>query len=104
LIQAISHVIRRFSQHPVVSAIALDGSQATVQAGPSLDYDIYVYTREDIPAADRHAIGLEFSPGAQIVDYWGPGLGWDDPESNIHIDVIFCGTSWMEAQIDRTLV
>ncbi len=102
--QTLSQVIRRFSQHPAVVAIALGGSQATAQANPSSDYDIYVYTREDIPAADRQAIGLEFSPNAQIVDYWGPGLEWDDPESKTHLDVIFFRTSWMEAQIDRTLV
>ena len=105
--QPLSQVVNRFSQHPTVVAIALGGSQATAQANPSSDYDIYVYTREDIPAADRHAIGLEFSPNAQIADYWGPGLEWDDPQTNMrgmHIDVIFFGTSWMEAQVDRTLV
>lgn len=102
--QAISQVVHRFSQHPAVVAIAMGGSQATAQAGPSSDYDIYVYTREDIPVADRHAIGLEFSPDAQLVDYWGPGLEWDDPQTNLHIDVIFFGASWMEAQIDRVLV
>lgn len=102
--QVIARVVHRFSQHPAVVAIALGGSQATAQASPSSDYDIYVYTGEDIPPADRHAIGLEFSPNAQIVDYWGPGLEWDDPETDIHIDVIFFGASWMEERIDRTLV
>ena len=102
--QAIARVVQRFSQLAEVKAIALGGSQATGQTNSSSDYDIYIYVREHISAEKRLAIGLEFSPSAQIVDYWGPGLEWDDPESNIHIDTIYFEARWIEAQLNKTLV
>ena len=102
--QNIARVVQRFSQLAEVKAIALGGSQATGQVGANSDYDIYIYVRENISAGKRLEFGLEFSPNAQIVDYWGPGLEWDDPESNIHIDTIYFETSWIEAQLNKTLV
>jgi len=102
--QIVSHVVQRFSQLAEVQAIALGGSQATGKAIANSDYDIYIYVRENIPVKKRLALGLEFSPNAQIVDYWGPGMEWDDPVSNIHVDTVYFETRWIEAQLNKTLV
>jgi predicted nucleotidyltransferase len=96
-------VARRFSQLPEVEAVAIAGSQMTNTSGQASDVDVYIYPRTDIPAAARKAIASEFSDRVEIVDFWGQGVEWEDPETGIHVDTIFFTTSWMEDQIDRVL-
>jgi len=45
-----------FGALPNVEAVALGGSQATGDADPDSDTDLYVYTTAAIPVADREAI------------------------------------------------
>lgn len=99
----VTAIVERFSQLPEVESIALAGSRASRQDGHLSDVDLYVYSRVDIPAAERQAIGREFSPDVQLVDFWGPGLEWDDSATGIHIDVIFFTTGWLEDQQARVL-
>jgi predicted nucleotidyltransferase len=96
-------VADRFSQLPEVEAIAIAGSQATGVAGHASDIDLYIYSRVDIPADARYAIGKEFADKVEIVDFWGPGTEWDDPQTGIHMDVIFFNAPWIQDQIDRIL-
>src|SRR5688572_20789769 len=96
-------VADRFSQLPDVEAIAIAGSQATGVAGQASDIDLYIYPRVDIPADVRYAIGKLFADEVEIVDFWGPGTEWDDPQTGIHIDVIFFNAPWMQDQINRIL-
>ncbi len=99
-----NRVIERFAALPQVRAIALAGSQATSQAGAASDYDIYIYSDGDLPVELRLTIGQEFSPNAQIVDFWGAGMEWDDPETDAHIDTVYFDVQWMEDQIERVMV
>jgi hypothetical protein len=99
----IERLVARFRQLPEVEAIAIAGSQATGKAGAGSDIDFYVYPQTDISAAQRLAIGHEFSSNVQNIDYWGAGLEWDDQETGIHIDVIFFTAPWMEEQLARVL-
>jgi hypothetical protein len=98
----IGRIVARYAVLPQVRAIALAGSQATEQASQASDYDIYIYVQEALPAALRLKIGQAFSPTAQLVDYWGPGLEWDDP-SGVHIDTVYFETTWIDEQIERTM-
>jgi predicted nucleotidyltransferase len=91
--QAVAH---RFSQLPEVEAVAIAGSVATGRANASSDVDVYIYPSTDIPADVRLAIGQEFSPAAQIVDYWGSAVVWFDPASNIEVEALFFNVKWME--------
>src|SRR5688572_12091267 len=99
----IERLVARFRQLPEVEAMAIAGSQATGKAGAGSDIDFYVYPQTDLPAEQRLAIGHEFSSSVQHIDYWGAGLEWDDPETGIHIDVIFFTTAFMEDQLVRLL-
>src|SRR5262249_4743871 len=51
----------------------------------------------------RRTIGLEFADAVEIVDFWGPGVEWDDQATGLHVDTIYFTTAWMEDQIDRVL-
>ncbi len=96
-------VAARFSQLPQVEAVAVAGSRAAGQDGHLSDVDIYVYSQGDITAGQRYAIGCEFSADVQLVDFWGPGLEWDDAATGIHVDVIFFSVGWLEDKMDRVL-
>lgn len=102
-LQIAENLARFWQTHPSVVAVAVAGSQASGQSDPDSDIDVYIYTSADIPAAERLRIGRSFSPAAQIVDYWGPGLEWDDPETGTHLDNVFFSASWMEDQIERVM-
>lgn len=67
------------------------------------DIDLYVYPSTDIPADVRLSIGREFAEQPQSIDYFGPGLEWDDPATGIHVDVILFTAGWMQDQIERVL-
>lgn len=98
----LAQITERFAQLPEVEAIALGGSQATGQAGAASDYDVYIYTRADLPAETRLAIGREFDESAALIDFWGPGVEWDD-ESGMHVDTVYFDAGWMEDQVERCL-
>jgi len=96
-------VADRFSELLEVEAVAIAGSRLTKKASEMSDIDIYVYPQTDIPAETRRAIALEFADEVFIVDFWGPGVEWDDRETGIHVDTIFFTTAWMADQVDRVL-
>lgn len=87
-----------------VEAIAIAGSRVAGNGGETSDIDLYVYPSKDIPADVRLSIGREFAEQPQIVDYFGPGLEWDDPATGLHIDVILFNAGWMQDQLERVLV
>ena len=95
-----------FATLPQVQAIALGGSQSSGTTDASSDIDLYIYSRTEIPLADREAI-LEQSGGASKaslgLDYWGPGDEWFDAASGIEVDMVYFDAAWMEAQLQRVL-
>jgi hypothetical protein len=87
----------RFSQLPVVEAVAVAGSLAAGTADSSSD------TESEIPSGQRLAIAREYSADARTNDFWGPGNEWLDPNTGIHVDVMFWTVGWIEDQMDRIL-
>jgi predicted nucleotidyltransferase len=98
-----SQLAARYSTLSQVEAVALGGSLASGTADATSDIDLYVYVQTDIPAAERLAIAREYAAGAKTNDYWGPGNEWIDPDTGIHVDVMFWTTTWIEDDLDRIL-
>lgn len=96
-------IARRYAQLPEVEAVAVAGSQATGQHSAGSDIDIYIYIQQDLPAEKRRAIANEFAPHVEIVDYWGPGVEWDDPETGVHIDTVYFPVAFIQDQVDRVM-
>ncbi|MBZ0275239.1 MAG: DUF4037 domain-containing protein [Anaerolineae bacterium] len=101
--KAAAPVAARFSQLAEVEAVAVAGSQTAGSASAGSDVDVYIYSTTDLPRELRYAIGREFSADVQIVDFWGPGMEWVDPESGIHVDAVFFQIDWMADQVERVL-
>ena len=95
-----------FTSLSQVEAIALSGSQAGGTIDQSSDIDLYVYTRSDIPLADRKEI-VARSGGALQGDfgmtYWGPGDEWFNSPTGIEVDIIYFDATWTDNQIQRVI-
>jgi len=98
-----------FAPLPQVEAVAIGGSRgaAGVATDAASDIDLYVYTRGEIPLADREGI-VEASGGATRMDldmrFWGSGDEWLNAATGIHVDAVYFDAAWMEEQVDRVLV
>lgn len=105
--RALAHKLAQaFTQFPAVEAVALGGSQAGGMTDPTSDIDLYVFTRAEIPLAERAALVERF--GASRADlnlqFWDLGDEWIDAETGIEVDVIYWDTRWIEDQLERLLV
>jgi hypothetical protein len=93
---------------PTVEAVAVAGSRGEgATPDPASDLDLYVYTRGEVPLAERAHV-VDASGGASRLDldqaYWGPSDGWIQAGSGIEVDVVYFGADWMAGELDRVLV
>ena len=103
LIHKIAHL---FSALPQVEAVALAGSRTSTMHDASSDIDLYVYTRTDLPLAEREIIVKESGGASKAslgLPFWGLGDEWFDHVTGIEIDVVYFDTQWVENEIDRLL-
>lgn len=94
---------------PQVEALVLSGSRARreVPADPHADIDLYVFTRADIPLAQRERLVAQAGGGHAIeMDqrFWGLSDHWIDPDSGLALDVNHFDAGWMADMIDRVLL
>lgn len=102
--QLARHIAQRYSEVPQVETVALGGSLSAHTDDSGSDLDLYVYTRDDIPRDVRADIASEQSQHMEIDNqFWEPGDEWIDPDTGIHVDVMFRSCTWIEEQLDRVL-
>ena len=95
----------RFAALPQVEAVALAGSQTTGMAEPGSDLDLYVYSHQPVPVADRARL---ITPRASRLEldnqFWEPGDEWIEAASGVAVDVMYRDPAFIEGQLDRLLV
>ncbi len=95
-----------FAGLPQVVAVALGGSRAGGSADADSDIDLYVYTRGEIPLAERERIVAQSGGAVRSsldLTYWGPGDEWIHAPSGIEVDIVYFEATWMDAQIARVV-
>jgi predicted nucleotidyltransferase len=98
-------VAARFSELPTVRAVVMSGSAANRVDDGHSDFDIYVYTTEEISAAWRAELARQHGIHLAIDNrYWELGDDWIDTRINRMVDVIYRWPDWIEEQIDRLLL
>lgn len=98
-------VAAEFSALPQVEAVALAGSRTAQVSDATSDFDIYVYTREDIPVTRRAAIASRFAEQIELDNqFWEPGDEWIESSSGVGVDLIYRTPQWIEEQLERVLV
>jgi len=95
----------RFSAFAQVVAVALGGSQAGGRPDPTSDIDLYVFTTEILPLAERQKITADFNVQRADLNltFWDLGDEWFDGESGIEVDVIYWDPAWIEGQLARVV-
>jgi hypothetical protein len=99
-------ITQRFAALPQVEAVALGGSQVGENPDATSDIDLYVYTRADIPLAERQSIVDQSGGASQAnlgLNFWGPGDEWFNADTGIEVDIVYFDTLWMEGQIKRVV-
>ncbi len=95
----------RFAELPSVLAVVLSGSTSNRVDDGKSDFDIYVYTTEEIPAAWRVELAQQHGTHLAIDNrYWELGDDWIDTRIGRMVDVIYRWPDWIEEQIDRLLL
>ncbi|HSN75435.1 MAG TPA: DUF4037 domain-containing protein [Anaerolineae bacterium] len=95
----------RFAELPSVLAVVLSGSTSNRVDDGNSDFDIYVYTTEEIPAAWRAELARQHGIHLAIDNrYWELGDDWIDTRIHRMVDVIYRWPDWIEEQIDRLLL
>jgi hypothetical protein len=101
-------VAGRYAALPAVEAVALAGSLAAGAADERSDLDLYVYARQPLDLEARAAVARASAGGAPRLeignDAFEPGDEWLDGRTGLHLDVMFRGPAWIEAELDRVLV
>lgn len=95
-----------FAVLPQVTAVALGGSLSSGAADSGSDIDLYIYTADSLPLAERQAIVAQAGGASQSdlgLSYWGPGDLWIDAISGILIDCNYFEAHWMQEQLERVL-
>jgi hypothetical protein len=100
-----NHIAAAYSQLPVVQAVALAGSQTTGLAAAGSDIDLYIYSDEPVPLADRRRIATKSAARAEVDNqFWESGDEWIDRETGIKADLMFRSQNWLEEQIERVVI
>jgi predicted nucleotidyltransferase len=98
----VRQIAARFLEQEAVKAVALAGSLGTGQCDPDSDYDLYVYSEQEIPTAFRRAL---LSDQAEIDNrFWEPGDEAVDRTSGARLDIMYRSPRWIEDQLDRVLL
>jgi hypothetical protein len=93
-----------YSALPHVEAVALAGSYTTQVSESGSDIDLYVYWRAEIPLEARRVIAGVSATRVEVNNqFWEPGDEWIDEATEIHVDVMFRHTCWIEEQLERVL-
>jgi hypothetical protein len=104
-LQLAKHVADRFAAIDTVQSIALSGSAASGNAREQSDIDLYVFSSEPIPVAQRQHIAAVrgYSRADFNLQYWDTGDEWFDAPSGIEVDVMYWSMGWLEQQLARLI-
>lgn len=93
---------RRFLEFDAVRAVALAGSRGTGASDGDSDYDLYVYSEQEIQVDFRRGL---LDEGAEIDNrFWEPGDEGVDAATGARLDIMYRSPQWIEGQLDRVLV
>ena len=93
-------IVYEFSKIPSVKAIALAGSVTSGTADEDSDFDVYIYTEEEIPLKIRQCIAEKYSKSPSLDNrYWETGDEMIIADSNKGLDIMYRNPEWIEGVI-----
>lgn len=102
--KSVMNLINEFSKLEQVEGILLAGSRATKTNDKESDYDIYIYTDEEIPLEVRKEITDKFCSYMELNNtFWEAEDDGVLAENNIQIEIIYRNLDWIDSSLNRTL-
>lgn len=95
-----------FEKFESVEAIAVGGSLAGGPTDTHTDIDLYIFTHETIPLAERTGIVNSFGASQRDMNltFWDLGDQWIDKKTGTEIDVIYWDPQWISDEINKVIV
>lgn len=94
-------VAERFGEIESVRAVALAGSRGAGASDGESDFDLYIYSEQEIRTAFRREL---LGDEAEIDNrFWEPGDEAVDAETGVKVDIMYRSPRWIEDQLDRVL-
>jgi hypothetical protein len=95
----------RFAELLYVESVVLSGSRTRQVDDGHSDFDLYVYTRRQVPPAWRMELARPHGSRIAIDNhYWENGDDWIDTRTGVEVDIMYRSPEWIEEQIERILV
>ena len=95
----------RFAGLPYVQAVVLSGSRTSRADDGHSDFDIYVYTQQEVPPIWRLELARPYGSHIAVDNhYWETGDDWIDTRTGREVDIMYRSPEWIEEQLDRVLV
>jgi hypothetical protein len=101
-LSAVHQIANRFGEFDSVKAVVLAGSRGAGKIDPDSDYDLYVYSEQEIPVSCRRGL---LGNDAEIDNrFWEPGDESVNQETGLRLDIMYRSPQWIEDQLDRVLL
>ncbi len=106
--QPVQTIASYFATIPDVVAVALGGSLTTQAADSFSDFDLYIYSHQEILPTIRASIASQLADPAHPIEinnpYWGSEDAWIEKQSGIKADLVYWSPAWIEEQLNHVLV
>ncbi len=100
--EILEKIIDEFKQISEIKAIVLSGSASTNYDDETSDYDLYIYSDNEVNIEKRREIAEKFSSNFDINNqFWETGDEWALDLSCKGIDIMYRRRDWIEEQIQR---
>lgn len=101
----ITKMLDEFTKIEVVEGIMLAGSRAVKTNDEFSDYDIYIYTKRDIPVNIRKAITDKYCCYMELNNcFWETEDDGILKDNNIPVEIIYRNLDWINDSLNRTII
>lgn len=93
----VEEILKDFENLPFVRAIATGGSVSAKTSDNLSDIDVYIFTENDIPVAEREKIIKKYSSKYEVGgEYFGQGDEFFADGLNRQLDIMYWNVNWFE--------
>lgn len=102
---SVQSLVKDIATHPHVEAILLAGSRTAGNDDPLSDYDLYVYTLQEVPLDFREQLSRKYFLQAELNNtFWEPEDIGIFREIDLQVDLIYRDVQWIEQMLHRVVV
>lgn len=102
---SVQSLVEDIAAHPHVEGILLAGSRTAGNEDPLSDYDLYVYTLDEVPLDFREQLSQKHFQHAELNNtFWETEDIGKFRENELQVDLIYRDVQWMEQMLHRVVV